>query len=170
MRTAGNRKYGHSLEGTRAIEIQKYSSNNTFTVNLACGYFGIDHYDILNGPSNAMEMINFFDEYMQETNAIGNPILMNGDCVVMDNCGFHHHNQGERMLRNMLATRNITLLFQPPYSPEYNVAEYIFHLMRNGLQINREFTYEFTELSIVNSLNAIPDSFLPNLLHQCGYV
>lgn len=81
--------------------------------------------DILNGPSNAMEMLRFFDNYMQEANALGNPIFTYGDCVTMDNCGFHHQNQGERLLRNMLGTRDITLIFQPPYCPEFNVAEYI---------------------------------------------
>ncbi|XP_021364256.1 uncharacterized protein LOC110457353 [Mizuhopecten yessoensis] len=170
VRTAGNRRYGHSVKGTRAVEVQKYASNATFTVNLACGFFGIDQYDIINGPSNAMEIVNFFDDYMQATNTLGNPILAYGDCVIMDNCGFHHQNQAERMLRNMLGTRNNTLLFQPPYSPEYNVAEYIFNLMRNGLQINRDFTYEFTELSVVKSLNAIPDSVLAKLFGKCGYV
>lgn len=170
VRTSGNRKYGHSFEGTRAVEVQRYASNATHTVNLACGYFGIDYYDILDGPSNAMELVNFFDELMQKTNQLGNPVLAHGDCVILDNCGFHHHRYGEQLLRNMLATRNITLLFQPPYSPEFNVCEYIFHLMRNNLRENEEFTYSFTELAIVNALNKIEDSTLPKLIANCGYV
>ena len=46
-RTSGNRTYGHSLSGEPAVEICRYSLDATFTVSLMCGFFGVDHYNIV---------------------------------------------------------------------------------------------------------------------------
>ena len=96
--------------------------------------------------------------------------LQVGDCVILDNCGFHHHRLYENILRNMLQRKNITLLFQPPYSPEYNVCEYIFRLMRDGLRENNSLTFNFTEYAIVNSIINIKDCDIRSLYAHCGYV
>ncbi|XP_069109732.1 uncharacterized protein, partial [Argopecten irradians] len=84
--TAGNRTYGHSSRGKRAHEIQRYASNLKLTVNACCGYFGLDYYDVIQGPSNAMEMVNYFDEALRQTNDLGNPVFSVGDVLIMDNC------------------------------------------------------------------------------------
>ena len=170
IRTAGNRRYGHNFCGTPAVEIQRYASNCTYTVNMCCGYFGVDMFNIIEGASNAMEMLIFFDELLHETNDMGNPVIADGDCIILDNCGFHHHRVGERMLRNMLSRKNVSLLFQPPYSPEYNVCEYLFRLMRDGLRKNDVLTYEFTEYAVARAITSIPDPTLASLYRHCGYV
>ena len=170
VRTAGNRKYGHSERGTRACEVQRYASNVTYTVNLLCGYFALDHFDILQGASNALEMLNFFQQAVVETNFVGNPTLSPGDVVVMDNCGFHHHRVIEGQLRNLLAQHGVSLLFQPPYSPELNVCEYIFRMMRSKLQKSDTLTYNFTELAITRALTRLNPRSFANLYRKCGYV
>lgn len=141
IRTDGNRKWGHAFKGDRAVEIQKYASNATFTVNLCVGYFGIDYFNMIDGPSNANVMIQFFDDAMQETNGIGNTIFATGDCIIMDNCGFNHQRFGEAFLRNMLGVRGIHLAFLPPYSPELNPAEYI-HIQINERRTPRKRNYD----------------------------
>ena len=74
IRTSGKRNYGSSEIGKRAIEIQPYASNATFTINLLHGICGIDCFSILEGPSNGQELLNFFvdaldvrHEYLQHT-------------------------------------------------------------------------------------------------------
>ena len=42
-------------------------------------------------------------------------VFLEGDTLIMDNYGFHHGRITESALRAMLATRGVTLLFQPPY-------------------------------------------------------
>ena len=116
--TSGNRTCGHSFVGERATEVQQYASSTTLTINVCCDYFGINYFNVLNGASNAFEMLNFFSEALLEMNEMGNPMFAKGDVVVMDNCGFHHHRQGERLLRHLLANHGVELVFQPPYSPE----------------------------------------------------
>ena len=163
IKTSGNRAYGHAPVGSRAIEFQKYASNATYTVNLSCGFYGIDYFNILEGPSNAFEMLFFFQEAIEETNVLGNPVYDHGDLIIMDNCGFHHHRLVSRLLRNILRRQGVQIVFQPPYSPELNVAEYIFHLMRNNLKDKTDFVYEYTELSIVEALQEIPSGVFRRL-------
>ena len=59
-----------------------------------------DFYNILEGPSHGLEMLNFFDEVLQEQRADGSALLERGDCVIMDNCGFHHGHRVEPVLTN----------------------------------------------------------------------
>ena len=63
IKTIGKRNYDSSENGTRAIEIQPYASNANFTINLLHSARGIDRFNILEGPSNGQELLNFFTEY-----------------------------------------------------------------------------------------------------------
>ena len=170
IRTSGNRRYGHSERGTCAFEVQRYASNATYTLNLLCSYFELGHFEIIEGASNALEMLDFFQRATQERNSVGNPVLNPGDVVVMDNCGFHHHRVYEGRLRNMLAQIGVELLFQPPYSPELNVCEYVFHLMRGKLQKHPELTFQYTELAITRALTKLNSATFPQIYKKCGYV
>ena len=130
IKTTGNRRYGYSQIGAPAVEIQRYASNANFTVNLLNSIFGISH---VNGPSNGLELLNFFAEALEEKGVLENPLLKPGDTVIMDNWGFHHARHVEHALRNMLAQNGCTLLFQPPYHPEYNTCEYCFRALKGWL-------------------------------------
>ena len=68
----------------------RYSSEATLTINLFCGYFGKDYYDVPEGPSNVLELVQFFSDALEHRYANGNPILSAGKAVVMDSCGFVH--------------------------------------------------------------------------------
>lgn len=168
--TSGNRSYGHAHKSKRAIEVQQYASSVTLTVNVCCDFFGINHFNILNGASNALEMVEFFNEALVEKNEIGNPMFNRGDVIIMDNCGFHHQRQGERLLKELLANRGVDLVFQPPYSPEFNVTECVFGLMRQRLQRNEKFVSQFPELAIVNALDySVFKRAMPSFFRRCGY-
>ena len=103
--TSGNRVYGNSYIGEPAIEVQRYASNANYTLNLLHSIQGVDYYNIIRGASNGMEMLNFFDEALAVERADGSPILELGDCIIMENCGFHHGHQVERLLRDIFNTR-----------------------------------------------------------------
>ena len=122
--------YGNSYLGEPAIELQKYASNANYTLNLLHSMHGVDYYNILRGPSNGMEMLNFVDEALAVNRVDGSPILEHGDCVVMDNCGFHHGRVAEPLLRDILQEHGINLLFQPAYSPHLNTCEFCFNQVK----------------------------------------
>ena len=59
IKTTGKRKYGSSEVGKRAIEIQPYASNVTFTINLLHSTCGIDSFNIIEGSSDGQELLHF---------------------------------------------------------------------------------------------------------------
>ena len=167
--TTGNRNYGHSLYGERAIEVCRYRSNARFTVNLLCGYFGVNYYNIIEGASNGLELLQFFTEALEERYEDGNPKIDAGDIIVMDNCGFHHARHVEPVLRQMLHDHGVTLVFLPPYSPELNPCEYVFNYIKYLLKNNERFTAHFTELAIVNAMEFITPALCSSFFKKCGY-
>ena len=60
--TPQNRVYGNSYIGNPAIEIQCYTSNANYTLNLLHSVNGVDYFNVLRGASNGKELLNFFDE------------------------------------------------------------------------------------------------------------
>lgn len=133
----GNRTFGNSYIGTPAFECQKYASNANFTVNLLPSMRGMDHMNILEGPSNGNELLLFFEEAVELVRGDGTQVLERGDTVVMDNCGFHHGHFVEPLLTTMLNEYGIRLLFQPPYSPHLNTCELCFHQVKCFLRRNQ---------------------------------
>ena len=126
--TSGNRIYGSAPIGLPAFEVQRYASNANHTVNLMHSITGVDFFNILDGPSNGMELLNFFDEALQLEREDGSAVLERGDCVIMpDNCGFYHARFVEPVLRGMLEDCGVGLIYQPPYSPDFNTYELCFH-------------------------------------------
>jgi hypothetical protein len=171
VQNSGNRKYGHSTINQRAIELQKYTSRATFTVNLLHSIHGIDYYNIIKGASNGLEMLQFFSDALTATDANGIQKLSPGDVVVMDNCGFHHAHNTEPQLRLMLAQRHITLVFQPPYHPQLNTCEYCFHQLKTFLRQHETYTEQLTEMAISDGLlERVTTAFSRNIFSHCGYI
>jgi len=77
--------------------------------------FCVDYVNTIPAPSNGQELLNFFHGVldMQRDNWVR--IILPGDAVIMDNCGFHHGRITERLLRNMVERRGAQLIFQPDH-------------------------------------------------------
>ena len=169
IKTTGNRNYGSAPLGQAAFEIQRYASNANFTINLLHSFSGVDFYNILDGPSNGFELLNVFDEVLQEHRADGSAVLERGDCVVMDNCGFHHGHRIEPVLRDMLADCGVRLLFQPPYSPHFNTCEYCFHEIKAFLRRHQMLAASETKIAIAQAMLNITANSSYAYFKHCGY-
>jgi len=90
INTTGNRECGSALLSKATVELQHYTSNSNYTINLLHSVNGVDFFSMLDGPSNGMELLTFFDDALQVEREDGSVILECSDCVIMDNCGFHH--------------------------------------------------------------------------------
>lgn len=170
IKTTSNRLYGSSYRGFKAVEVQKYASNATFTVNLLHSVFGVEYYNVIPGASNGDGLIAFFDYALDCERDNGLPVFLEGDTLIMDNCGFHHGRITESALRAMLATRGVTLLFQPPYCPHLNTCEYCFHQMKEGLRQDEHYSQECTEMAIMDCINSITATQSVNYFRHCGYI
>ena len=105
VKTTGNRNYGHSRIGHRAL-VQLYASNAACTINLLHNMHGVGHVNLLPGPSNGLELLHFFREALQEEDIFGNLLLKVGDTVILDNCGFHHARRGTGVKKYAGSPRN----------------------------------------------------------------
>ena len=170
VRTSGNRHSGHSIPGKPAYEIQRYASNATFTVNLLHSMFGVDHYNILQGASNQLEMLHFLNECLQQRDIYDNPKIKRGDTIVMDNCGMHHGRLATEMLNDLSNMYGIRFIYQPPYSPDFNTCEFCFRSMKCQLRENADFTENYTELAISFALENITPEFSNRVFQHCGYL
>ena len=168
--TAGNRVYGNSYLGEPAIEFQRYASNANYTLNLLHSIHGVDYFDVLRGPSNSMELLNFFNEALSVNRADGTTILENGDLVIMDNCGFHHGHFAEPLLRDILQEHGVDLLFQPAYSPHLNTCELCFHQIKCYLRQNSSLTANETEIAIGEGVSKITAANSLAYFRKCGYI
>ena len=169
--TTGNRTYGHAPKGKPAIEVKRYASHCNYTVNLLQSVFGITNFGVVEGPSNGLEMLEFFNDTLHVVDPIyGNPVLANGDYVVMDNCGFHHGRFAESELRRILTEQGVTLIFQPPYSPEFNTCEFSFRVMKQFMRKHEYFSVNFTEVAIFRALEQITPDMYRRFFGHCGFL
>ena len=168
--TSGNCVYGNSYIGEPAIEIQRYASNANYTLKLLHSANGVDYFDVLRGPSNGMDLLNFFNEALSINRVDGSTILENGDVVIMDNCGFYHGHFTEAVLRDILNEHGVHLLFQPAYSPHLNTCKFCFHQVKCYLKQNSSLTADETELAIGEAVSKISPANSIAYFRKCGYV
>lgn len=170
IRTEGNRKYGNSYIGEKAFEFQRYASNANYTVNLMHSALRVDHYNILDGPSNGNELLLFFEDVLTMDNPDGSVVLERGDTVVMDNCGFHHGHFTEGMLRDMFDEFGVRLLFQPPYCPHLNTCELCFNQLKSFLRRFPFFAEQETKIAIAEGISCITQQNSLSYFKHCGYI
>ena len=170
IKTIGNRSYGNATISEKAVEFQRYTSNANFTINLPHSVHGVDYYNILDGPSNGFWLLHFFEDAVEIQSPDGSVLLEHGDCVVMDNCGFHHGLFVEPVLRELLNDYGIQLTYQPPYSPHLNTCEYCFHQIKEFLQRCQMLAKEETEIAIAEGVSLISAANLNNYFRNCGYI
>ncbi|VDI64181.1 Hypothetical predicted protein [Mytilus galloprovincialis] len=170
LKNTCNRKYGYSLYGHEAIEIQRFASDATLTLNLLHSRTGIDYFNLVEGASNSLHLLNFFSDVFNH-GLYGAPILSPGDIVIMDNCRFHHARLIQNNLEYLFANNGVTLIYQPPYHPELNTCEYCFKLIKDGIKRENNFYEYHMELAIADSvLNSVNQSLSERIFQHCGYI
>ena len=92
-------------------------------------------------------ILDFFAEASRSFQPNGNPVLIAGDIIVLDNCPTRH-NAGEFALGQCLDTLGIDVVYLPPYSPEMNPVELVFQ------KLNIVLKREELELLVFINLHA----------------
>ena len=131
---------------------------------------GVDYFNILQGPSNGLELLNFFDNTLEVERTEGSAALERGDVVVMDNCGFHHARHIEPLLQNMLNRCRIELIYQPPYSPHFNTCKYCYNQIKQFLQLSQVLAMSETEVAIGEAISHITAENSAGCFRKCGYL
>jgi len=113
---------------------------------------------VLDGPING----DWFEAYVRQVLV---PVLRRGDIVIMDNLSSHKR----ASVRKLIEETGASLLFLPPYSPDFNPIEKAFARLKAMLRKAGERTVT----GLWDLIGRLVDIFKPdecaNYFTSCGY-
>lgn len=93
------------------------------------------------------------------------PCLKPGQIVVLDNLGAHRAADVIELFRQ----HNIGLKFLPPYSPELNPIELLWHWLKDRIRTVRPRDTSTLDAAIHKALKELPPEHLEAWCRNCGY-
>lgn len=145
--TKMTRTYGRSLRGERCVASIPYGhwKTTTFTAGLRLG--GMVAPMVLDGPMFGEAFIAYVEQVLA-------PELTKGDIVVMDNLPAHK----VAGVRQAIENAGASLLYLPPYSPDFNPIEMAFSKLKAGLKKAAARTIS----DLWKLIGSLIDEFKPN--------
>ena len=168
---AGHRNFGFSPVGEDCVEARRYLSTANLTLNFLVGYDGVKYGNIIEGASNSVQFLRFFDEASQTVDPITQrPILEVGDIVVVDNLAAHH-GEAERALRSFLNDLGMELVFLPVYSPDLNPVEEVFSKLKYLLKYRyQELVWDNLEYAVLRAVGDVTAADMYGYYKHVGYL
>jgi transposase len=93
------------------------------------------------------------------------PVLKPGDILVWDNLGAHKL----KIIREMLASIGVSVVFLPPYSPDLNPIELFWAWLKAIIRRDRPRTSSRLDRCIAEAMETLPRRFCRNWFRECGY-
>lgn len=149
---------GRAPRGQRLIDKTPHGHWKTTTLIAALGIEGVRCSTVVDGAIDG----DVFEAFVQQ---VLTPTLKAGDLVVLDNLSSHKRQR----TRQHIEAAGASVLFLPPYSPDFNPIEMIFakikHLLRSLACRSREELWRAMQevLDQVTATDAI------NCFRHCGY-
>ncbi|XP_070535100.1 uncharacterized protein [Ptychodera flava] len=170
--TVSHPLYGHSLIGTRCVDIVRYHQSPNTTLNLLVGLDGVMHANTIQGASDSATYTDFIAECVNTVTEYGQPALQTGDISVVDNCPTHH-SEVARVLNDWLQVQGIDVIYTPKYSPEFNPAEYCFNKVKTCISNDAhiaELTYRAMPVAIFEALDKVTPADTLGFYRATGYL
>jgi len=152
------RRHGRAPRGQRLRAGVPHGHWKTTTFVAGLRNSGIVAPFVLDGPINR----NAFEVYVEKVLV---PELRPGDTVIMDNLSSH---KGPR-IHQMIEAAGGTLLYLPPYSPDFNPIENAFAKLKALLRKAAERTVEGLWTAIGRLLDAFTPDECKNYFAAAGY-
>lgn len=152
------RAYGRAPVGQRVVDYVPHGHWKTTTFLSAMRSDGLIAPLVLDGPINGDIFLYWVKEHLV-------PHLQPGDIVIMDNLSSHKVLGVQQAIQQAQAS----ILYLPPYSPEFNPIELVFSKLKALLRKYKERTVE----ALWNRIGSLLDEFSPRqclaYFHHCGY-
>src|SRR5689334_7857241 len=128
--------------GSRPRRVQQNGRTSLSVLTAACAAVGTAAGLI--APELNTEVVNLFLEQLSRQLAVGVPAVL-----LWDGAGYH-------VGKGLVVPSNVSLINLPPYSPELNPVENLWHYLRSHHWSNREYEgYEDLQKEAVRSLCAV---------------
>lgn len=152
------RTHGRAPRGERLRMSVPHGHWNTTTFVAGLTLRGMVAPFVLSGPINRIA----FETYVARVLI---PDLREGDIVVMDNLSSH---KGPKV-REMIEAAGATLLFLPPYSPDFNPIEMAFAKLKAALRKAAARTVETLWDTIAKAIQTYTTEECRNYFNTAGY-
>jgi transposase len=150
--------YAYSPRGERAYcSVARNRGKNT-TLLSSMSLSGMGPSMVVEGGANGA----VFETYLR---GMLLPALGKGDVVVMDNLSVH---KSERV-REMIEGAGASLLYLPPYSPDFNPIEEAFSKIKNLLRKTGARVREALVEAIGEALSEVTEEDARAFFEHCGY-
>jgi len=150
---------GRCAQGERLVSFAPHGHWSTTTVIGAIRISGPCAAAIVDGPVDA----DIFRVYVQHVLV---PTLHEGDIVVLDNLQPHKASG----VREMIEAAGASLLYLPPYSPDFNPIEAMWSKVKQSLRCAAARTKEALQESVWNALDLVRVEDCIGFFRHCGYI
>ncbi len=158
-KTNMTRLRGRSTRGQRLVAKVPHGHWKTTTLIAALGHGGMRCATTVDGAVNR----DVFEAFVEQVLA---PTLSGGDVVVMDNLSSH---KGQRV-RELVEAAGATVLYLPPYSPDFNPIELAFAKLKQLMRSAAHRTVDALWRDVQRMLDQITADDAAAFLRHCGYV
>jgi transposase len=152
------RQRGRSPRGERLIGKVPHGHWKTTTFVAGLRSTALTAPGVIDGPMNGNAFLAYVEQILV-------PSLAPGDTVVMDNLSAHK----VPGIREAIEAAGATLLYLPPYSPDFNPIEQLFAKLKALLRKAGERSVEGLWNRIANLLKAFTPSECANYFRNAGY-
>lgn len=156
--TSMARTHGRAVRGERLRAAIPHGHWKTTTFVAGLRSTGIVAPLVLDGPINAATFQAYVDQFLV-------PTLKPGDVVVMDNLSSHKG----AAIRQAIEAAGASLLYLPPYSPEFNPIENAFAKLKALLRKEAARTVETLWSAIGRLIDLITPAECLNMFAAAGY-
>jgi transposase len=158
-RTSMTRTRGRAPRGVRVVEAVPHGHWRTTTMIGAVRLDGPFAAAVVGGATDA----DVFRAYVEHVLA---PDLRPGDVVVLDNLQPHKASG----VREAVEAAGATLLYLPPYSPDFNPIENMWSKVKAHLRAAAARTYEALQEAITHAIHAVTADDCRGFFRHCGYL
>ncbi len=153
-------RYARSLQGSRAYSDAPDQGGNNLTLIGAMALRGLVGEMTLPGAADALALKTYVKQVLV-------PNLWTGACVVMDNLRAHK----VAGLRESIEAVGATLVYLPPYSPDFSPIENCWSKVKEFLRARAARTYAQLDSAITDALAAITTKDISGwFTHCCCYI
>lgn len=137
---------GRSPRGKRCNDTAPHGhwKTSTFIAALRCNM--LDAPLVMDGPMDGTTFLSYVKEVLC-------PVLRPGDCVIADNLSSHKVSG----VKEAVALVGATIIYLPPYSPDFNPIEKLFSKLKACLRKNANRTID----ALWNDLGELINIFTP---------
>jgi transposase len=158
-KTNMTRLRGRSTRGRRLVAKVPRGHWKTTTLIAALGHDGVRCATTVDGAVNR----EVFEAFVEQVLV---PTLSAGDVVVMDNLSSH---KGHRV-RQLVEAAGATVLYLPPYSPDFNPIELAFAKLKQLMRSAAHRTVDALWRDVQRMLDQITAGEAAAFVRHCGYV